>query len=142
MGLFCFLVKDLLKKKRFIYLCLSLVFPAAFGLSLVVVSRGYSSLQRTGFSLWWLLMLLSIALGSKASVAAELRLNCFVACGIFIDQESNLSPLHWKQILNYWTTRKARFSFLIFINKGGLNESRISLYQYLEPDLWVFIPAY
>ena len=35
------------------------VFVAAFGLSLVVVSGGYSSLQCAGFSLWWLLLLWS-----------------------------------------------------------------------------------
>ena len=28
----------------------------AFGLSLVVASRGYSSLECVGFSLWWLLI--------------------------------------------------------------------------------------
>ena len=30
------------------------VFAAAHGLSLAVASRGYSLLQRAGFSLWWL----------------------------------------------------------------------------------------
>ena len=52
-------------------------------------------------------MLLSTALGSKASVAVELELNYLVACGNFVDQGSNLSPLPWKQILNYYTTREA-----------------------------------
>ena len=33
------------------------IFVAASGLSLVVVSRGYSSLQCVGFSLGWLLLL-------------------------------------------------------------------------------------
>ena len=41
----------------FIYFCLFSVFVAAHGLSLVAVSRGYSSLQCTGFSLLWLLLL-------------------------------------------------------------------------------------
>ena len=44
----------------FICLCifwLRRVFIAARGLSLVAASRGYSSLQCVGFSLWWLLLL-------------------------------------------------------------------------------------
>ena len=43
----------------FIYFCLLWVFVAARGLSLVAVSRGYSSLQCAGFSLQWLLLLQS-----------------------------------------------------------------------------------
>ena len=35
---------------------------AAYGLFLVVISRGYSSLSCTGVSLWWLLLLWSRAL--------------------------------------------------------------------------------
>ena len=41
----------------FIYFWLCWVFAAAHRLSLVVVSRSYSSLRCTGFSLWWLLLL-------------------------------------------------------------------------------------
>ena len=48
----------------FTYLCiyfwLRWVFVAARGLSLVVASRGYSSLRCTGFSLRWLLLLRSM----------------------------------------------------------------------------------
>ena len=43
----------------FLFLWLHWVFVAAHGLSLVVVSGGYSSLQCAGFSLWWLLLLQS-----------------------------------------------------------------------------------
>ena len=35
------------------------------------------------------------ALGASASVAVTHGLSCFVACGIFLDQGSNLCPLHW-----------------------------------------------
>ena len=28
------------------------------------------------------------------------------ACGIFLEQGSNLCPLHWQEILNHWTTRE------------------------------------
>ena len=44
----------------FIYFWLHWVLVAARGLSLVVVSGGYSSLWCTGFSLWWLLLLRSM----------------------------------------------------------------------------------
>ena len=47
----------------FIYLWLCWVFVATHGLSLVVESGGYFSLQCTGFSLRWLLLLWSM--GSK-----------------------------------------------------------------------------
>ena len=43
----------------FIYFWLPWVFVAARGLSLVAVSRGYSSLRCAGFSLQWLLLLQS-----------------------------------------------------------------------------------
>ena len=50
--------------KKFIYLFLvALSLWAAQGLSLVVASRGYSSFRCTGFSLWWLLLLQSTAVG-------------------------------------------------------------------------------
>ena len=43
----------------FFFFWLYWVFVAAYGLSLVVASGGYSSLWRTGFSLQWLLLLRS-----------------------------------------------------------------------------------
>ena len=43
----------------FIIFCLGWVFIAGHGLSLVAASGGYSSLQCTGFSLQWLLLLQS-----------------------------------------------------------------------------------
>ena len=50
-------------KKIFLFICFYLwlrwVFVAALGLSLVVASRGYSSLRCMGFSLRWLLLLRS-----------------------------------------------------------------------------------
>ena len=59
-------------KFLFIYLCMYVwlrwVFVAARGLSLVAVSRVYSSLQCAGFSLWWLLLLGARALRHEDSV--------------------------------------------------------------------------
>jgi len=48
----------------FIYLWLHWVFVAAWGLSVVATSRGYSSLRCDGFSLLWLLLLQSSGSGS------------------------------------------------------------------------------
>ena len=61
------------------------------GLSLAVVSGGYLSLQRTGFS-----SVVEQALGAQSSVAVFHRLSCSEACGVFLDQGLNLCPLHWQ----------------------------------------------
>ena len=66
-----------LKKNFFLilFICLFLnfwlcwVFAAACELSLVVASRGYSSLWCAGFSLWWLLLLWSTDSRHAGSVA-------------------------------------------------------------------------
>ena len=47
-----------------------------------------------GFSLWWLLLLWSI--GTWASVVVAHGPSCSATCGIFLDQGSNLCPLHWQ----------------------------------------------
>ena len=67
----------------FIYFWLRWVFVAARGLSLVVVSRGYSLLRCAGFSLRWLLLLRSTGsrhagFSSCGSWALECRLS---SCG-------------------------------------------------------------
>ena len=58
----------------FIYFSLRWVLVAVRGLSLVALSRGYSSLQCAGFSLRWLLLLWSM--GSRRTGAVV------VACGL------------------------------------------------------------
>ena len=92
------------------------VFLAPPRLSLVVASRGYSSLQCAGFSLWWLLLLWSTGsrhvgfsnygvrasvvvarrLWSAGSVVVAYGLSCSAACEIFPDQGLNPCPLHWQ----------------------------------------------
>ena len=47
-------------KNKFVYFWLCWVFIAAHGLSVVVASKGYSSLRCVGFSLQWLLLLWSM----------------------------------------------------------------------------------
>ena len=85
------------------------VFVAVHGLSLVAASGGFSSFawvsHCSGFSLW--------STGSRhagfsscgsqpqqlwhmGSVVVACELSCSAACGIFLDQGSNLCPLHWQ----------------------------------------------
>ena len=56
----------------FIYFWLHWVFVAVRGFSLVVASRGYSSLWCTGFSLQWLLLLRSM--GSRRAGFSSCRM--------------------------------------------------------------------
>ena len=68
---------------KFIYFWLHWVFVAVHGLSLVVVSGGYSSLRCAGFSLQWLFLLRSTGsrhagFSSCGSRALERRLS---SCG-------------------------------------------------------------
>ena len=83
----------------FIYFRLCWVFIAVCQLSLVAASRGYSSLQRLGFSLMWLLLwstgsgawgLGSCCAGVSAVIAHQL--SCSVACGIFWTGIKPVSP--------------------------------------------------
>ena len=61
----------------FVYLWLRWVFIAARELSLVAVSRSYSSLSAVSFSLWGFSRYRAQALGAQASVVAACRLsNC------------------------------------------------------------------
>ena len=67
------------------------------GLSQVAMSRGYCSLQCTGFSLQWLLLLQSM--GSRHGGFSKLWCagsSCPLVCGIFLDQISNPCHLHWQ----------------------------------------------
>ena len=88
----------------FIYFWLSWVFVAAHGLSLVVVSGGYSLLRCAGSPLRWLLLLRSTgsrpagfsSCGMRASVVVARGLSCSSARGILLDQGLNPCPLHWQ----------------------------------------------
>ena len=71
-------------------------FLAAPGLSLVAAGGDYSSLQCSGFSLRWFLLLWNTSSRAQASVVMAHELSCPMAYGIFLDQGSNLYALHWQ----------------------------------------------
>ena len=88
-------------KLIFIHFWLYWAFIAVRGLSLVVVSRGYSLLWYLGFSLWWYLLLPNMSYRREGfcsfstwAVFVLHGFSCSVACGIFPDQGSNTCPLH------------------------------------------------
>ena len=56
----------------------------------------YSSLQCSGFSLGWLLLLQSTGSRHTGPVVVVHRFSCFTACGIFPDQGWNPGLLHWQ----------------------------------------------
>ena len=124
---YSFFFKDIYLFKNFLFIFwLHWVFVAARRLSLVAVSRGYSSLRCMGFSLWWLLLLWSmgsrcVGFSSCGTWAQQLwlagsrmqaqQLQCMGLVAprhvllpmaesgqtlIFPDQGSNPCPLHLK----------------------------------------------
>ena len=80
----------------FIYLWLCWVFVSVRGLSLVVASGGHSSSWCVGLSLSRPLLLQSTGSRHAGSVIVAHGPSCSAACGIFLDQGSNLCPLHWQ----------------------------------------------
>ena len=88
----------LLFKNFYLFICyiwLHWVF-AVWGLSPFVASRGYSLVVVCGL----LLVVASLVVEYRlwrvwASIVGAQRLSCPEACGIFLEQGSNLWPLHW-----------------------------------------------
>ena len=66
------------------------------GLSLVVASGGHSSSRCAGLSLSRPLLLRSTGSRRAGSVIVAHGPSCSAACGIFPDQGSNPSALHWQ----------------------------------------------
>ena len=118
-----------LKKYLFIYFLLCWVFVDVHRLSLLAASRGYSSLQCVGFSLWWLLLLRSM--GSRhmgfiscGSCALERRLSSCGAwasllCGMWDLPGPGLEPVSPALAGGFLTTvppgKSLRFVFLLFL---------------------------
>ena len=100
-----FLIKYFIKKKKRLFLAALLLLRR---LSLVVASRGYSSLwcwpsHCSGFSGFGAQavgarpsFVVAHRLDSCRSQALELTLSCSKACGIFLDQGLNPCPGHWQ----------------------------------------------
>ena len=80
MFFFCFFFLN--KFILFIYFWLRWVFIAVHGLSLVAVSRGYSSFQCAGFSLRWLLLLRSTGSRRLGFSSCGMQVSVVVACGL------------------------------------------------------------
>ena len=97
----------------------------------------YSSLRGPGLSLWWLLLLWGTGPGvrgpgSRDSQALERGpvvvahgLSCSTACGIFLDQELKLCPLHW-QADSYPLCHQESPCFLIFKNLSFQGSFRLT----------------
>ena len=80
----------------FIYFWLCWVFVCVRGLSVVAASGGHSSSRCTGLSLSRPLLLRSTGSRCAGSVVVAHGPSCPMACGIFLDQGSNPSCLHWQ----------------------------------------------
>ena len=100
----------------FIYVWLCCVFIAAYGISLVVSSGDYSTLCCMVFLLQWPLLLRSTGSKCAVSVAVVHRLSCSVARGTFLDQGTNLCPLHWQA--DFSTTGPPRKSLPLLLREG------------------------
>ena len=112
----------------FFFFWLCWVFVAERGLSLVVTSRGYSSLRCAGFSSWWLLLLWStgtrrVGFSSCGSCALERRLSSLrtglVALphvGSSRTRARTCVPCFDRWILNHCTTREVPvFIYFFFL---------------------------
>ena len=94
------------------------VFIAACGLSLVAMSRNYSSLQCMGVSLWWLLLLQSTGsrcmgfcnCGAWAQLLRCINLVALRHVGSSWTRDQTCVPCIGRQILNHWTIREVPLS--------------------------------
>ena len=94
----------------FTYFWLCWVSIAVWAFFLVAESGSYSLLQCVGFSLQWLLLLWSQALGcsgfSSCSGVVVHGLSCSMACGILLDRDRTCISCIGKQILIHCATRE------------------------------------
>ena len=110
------------------------------GLSQVAMSRGYCSLQCTGFSLQWLLLLQSM--GSRHGGFSKLWCagsSCPLVCGIFLDQISNPCHLHW-QVDSYPMYHQGSPQYSSYLSFDHLL-LEIFFFLVLQKDFPNFLPA-
>ena len=134
---------------KIIYFWLCWALTAAHGLSLVAVSGGYSLLQYTGFSLWWLLLLWSTGSRHMGFSSCGLShcslqvLDCWLSsCGTQAQllhsmwnlPRPGIKPVSPAQASEFLTTRPPGnlFSFIIiiFCHKWNLNFISSFFYNY------------
>ena len=87
-----------------------LLFVVVHGLLIAVASLvAEHGLQACGLQQLWHVgsVLVAHRLQSAGSVVVSHGLSCSVACGIFLDQGSDLCSLHWQAILNHCATGEA-----------------------------------
>ena len=107
-------------KFLFIYFWLHCVFIVVHRLSSATASRGYPSLQCTGFSLQWPLWLHSMSSGDEAFSSCSMwaqQLWCIGLAALWHVGSSQIRyqtrvPYIGRQILNHWTSRE--ISTIIF----------------------------
>ena len=106
------------------YLWLRWVFVAVRGLSLVAASGGYSSLQFTGFSLQWLLLLQSTgsrcmgfsSCGSRAQQLWHTGLAALRHVGSSWARDRTRVPCIGRWILNHCSTREVPIGSFLYTN--------------------------
>ena len=90
-------------------------------------SCGERASHRSGFSC------VERAFGTRALIVMAHGISCSTACGIFLDQGSNVCPLITRWILNHWTTREVprmfHLSVLFDVNSCTYNKILTVRYQ-------------
>ena len=90
-------------------------------------------------------------MGSTAQLSSSgAGFRCPSACAIFQDPGSNPCPLHWRQILNHWTTREVpsiNFSFQYDTNVERWQMLSIYIKSRKDPEITflvvlIFIPSF
>ena len=88
--------EDESRTARCIYIYIYIFFLAALGLSCGAWAShcgGFSCCRAQPLGAWASVV---AARGLSSSVVVAHELSCSLACGIFLDQGSNLCPLHWQ----------------------------------------------
>ena len=105
---------------------------AACGLSLAIVSKGYTLVVVGGFLQWW-----SLLCGAQAPGHAGLVASWRVGFSWIRDQTSVLCITTW--ILNHWTTREVPVLSIFKLESRLLGEISITPVHPKGDQSWVFI---
>ena len=111
------------------YFWLHWVFTDAHGLSLVVVSRGYSNSGAWASHCGGFYSPRAQVLEPWSWVVVVHRLSCPMACGIFLEQGSSPCPLHWQGDSKPLDTREVLSYFLNYSQCYFLHSAVMNCYQ-------------